>query len=250
MSVTKRYAAAWEGFWAEATGVPGEIFWDAEPELTAGLHLALYEPHVDHPGLTLVDLGCGNGTQTWFLADRFPRVLGADLSPAALALARRQVRPRRYGDAPSGTPRFRRLDIVDPAMVAQLREELGDDCNIYVRGVLHHLDPKDRQPFADAVAALVGTRGRAFAVEPAEAAARRLADLARQPSGPPPKLRPLLRHGLVPGAPAECDPPCLFTAAGLSVLASGELPLTTTEYEPDGSRVELPSRWLVVGRDG
>ncbi|MFF1612431.1 methyltransferase domain-containing protein, partial [Amycolatopsis sp. NPDC058278] len=26
------------------------------------------------------DLGCGNGTQTRYLADRFPHVLGVDLS--------------------------------------------------------------------------------------------------------------------------------------------------------------------------
>jgi hypothetical protein len=28
--------------------------------------------------------------------------------------------------------------------------------------------------------------------------------------------------------------------AGLTVLASGELPLTTTEYAPDGRRAQLP----------
>ncbi|GAA2256518.1 class I SAM-dependent methyltransferase [Streptomyces amakusaensis] len=249
MSVTKKYAAAWDGFWGEISGAPGEVIWDAEPELTAGLHLALYEPHVDHPGLPLVDLGCGNGTQTWFLADRFPRVVGVDLSAAAIELARGQERPRRYGDALSGRPGFRRLDAVDAPMVAGLREDLGGDCNVYVRGVLHQTDPQDRRPLAESVAALVGTRGRAFVVEPAEAAGRRLAELASRPAGPPPKLRPVLRHGIVPGAVSDADVPGYFTAAGLTVLAAGELPLTTTEYEPDGSRVELPSKWLVVGRD-
>ncbi len=38
------------------------------------------------------------------------------------------------------------------------------------------------------------------------------------------------------------------TEAGLEVFASGELPLTTTEFTADGSRIELPSTWLVVGR--
>jgi hypothetical protein len=31
-------------------------------------------------------------------------------------------------------------------------------------------------------------------------------------------------------------------------VASGELPLVTTEYRSDGTRIELPSKWWVVGR--
>ncbi|WP_030040777.1 class I SAM-dependent methyltransferase, partial [Streptomyces resistomycificus] len=89
MSVTSRYREAWEGFWREAPAEQGAVFWDAEPILTAGAHLALFEPQLAEHGLPLVDLGCGNGTQTRFLADRFPRVLGVDLSAAALDHARR-----------------------------------------------------------------------------------------------------------------------------------------------------------------
>lgn len=42
--------------------------------------------------------------------------------------------------------------------------------------------------------------------------------------------------------------PGFLTAAGLTVLTSGTLPLTTTEYGPDGTRVEVPSLWYVAGR--
>ncbi|WP_326653660.1 MULTISPECIES: class I SAM-dependent methyltransferase [unclassified Streptomyces] len=241
MSVTSRYKDAWEGFWSEAPGEPGAVFWDAEPALTAGPHLAVYEPHVMDPGLTLVDLGCGNGTQTRFLADRFPQVLGVDLSAAAIELARQQ-------DKRSET-RFREIDAVDGAMVAQLHAELGDT-NVYMRGVLHQCDAQDRQPLADSIATLVGERGRAFVVELAEAAGQHLRTLAQASSGPPPKLKPVFRHGIQPGAVADADVAEFFRRAGLAVLASGELPLTTTEYAPDGSRIELPSKWLVLGREG
>lgn len=97
MSVTSRYREAWEGFWREAPEEPGAVFWDAEPALTAGRHLALFEADLTDPGLAMVDLGCGNGTQTRFLAERFPRVVGADLSAAALDHARRAD--------PAGRPR-------------------------------------------------------------------------------------------------------------------------------------------------
>ncbi|QDY79831.1 class I SAM-dependent methyltransferase [Streptomyces qinzhouensis] len=266
MSVTSRYWDAWESFWSEVPGAePGEVFWDAEPALTSGLHLALYEPLVDAPGLPLVDLGCGNGTQTFCLAGRFPTVIGVDLSPAAIALANRALAAREtppdhdaggvgigvgVGDdgGMAGSIRFGVLDATDGEAVAALHAETGD-CNVYMRGVLHQTDPKDRQTLADSIAVLIGDRGRAFVVELAEAAGRQLARLAQLPDGPPPKLKPVFRHGIVPGAVADSDVADFFAGAGLTVLAGGELPLTTTEYEPDGSRIELPSTWLVVGRE-
>ncbi|MER5253524.1 class I SAM-dependent methyltransferase [Streptomyces sp. NPDC002855] len=241
MSVTSRYKEAWEGFWGEAPEEPGAVFWDAEPVLTVGIHLALFEPHLAAAGLPVVDLGCGNGTQTRFLADRYPRVLGADLSAAALRHARRAD--------PAGQVEFRQVDAAEKAEAEQLHAELGD-VNVYMRGVLHQCDPADRQPLVDGIAALLGERGRAFVVELAEAAGRVLRGLAQSPEGPPPKLAPVFAHGIAPGEVADAAVPAYVRAAGLTVLARGELPLTTTEFTPDGTRIELPSKWLVVGRTG
>lgn len=239
MSVTSRYREAWEGFWREAPGEEGAVFWDAEPALTVARHLALFEPHLSDPGLALVDLGCGNGTQTRFLADRFPRVVGADLSAAALDHARRAD--------PAGQATYRQLDAVDKTEAQALHAELGD-ANVYVRGVLHQCEADDRQALADGIATLVGERGRAFLVEPSEAAGAALRSFATGPGGPPPKLAPVLRHGIAPGEVADAEVPEFLTAAGLTVLASGTLPLTTTEHGPDGTRIELPSQWFVTGR--
>ncbi|WP_367046357.1 methyltransferase domain-containing protein [Streptomyces sp. Je 1-332] len=241
MSVTSRYREAWEGFWREAPGEPGAVFWDAEPALTVGIHLALFEPHMVAAGLPVVDLGCGNGTQTRFLADRYPRVLGADLSAAALRHARNAD--------PAGQVEFRQVDAAEKAEAEQLHAELGD-VNVYMRGVLHQCDPGDRQSLVDGIAALVGERGRAFVVELAEAAGAVLKGLAQSAEGPPPKLAPVFAHGIAPGEVADAAVPQYVAAAGLEVLASGELPLTTTEFTPDGTRIELPSKWLVVGRAG
>ncbi|GAB4511775.1 MAG: hypothetical protein OHK0046_10330 [Anaerolineae bacterium] len=38
---------------------------------------------------THMDTGCGSGTQTAFLAQHFPTVIGMDVSPAALDIAER-----------------------------------------------------------------------------------------------------------------------------------------------------------------
>ncbi|MGW2558797.1 class I SAM-dependent methyltransferase [Streptomyces sp. NPDC001514] len=241
MSVTSRYKDAWEGFWREAPDEPGAVFWDAEPSVTAGVHLALFESHLAAPELPLLDLGCGNGTQTRYLAERFPQVLGVDLAEAAVDHARQQDK--------GGEVRYRTVDAVDGAAVEQLHAELGD-ANVYMRGVLHQCEAQDRGALARSIATLVGDGGRAFVVELAEAAGRVLMGLAQDPSGPPAKLQPVFRHGIAPGAVADAEMPEYFRAAGLDVLATGELPLATTEYTADGSRLELPSTWLVVGRNG
>ncbi|MEU8988039.1 class I SAM-dependent methyltransferase [Streptomyces sp. NPDC048558] len=239
MSVTSRYRQAWEGFWREASGEQGAVFWDAEPALTAGRHLALFEAHLTDPGLPMVDLGCGNGTQTRFLAERFPRVVGVELSAAALDHARQAD--------PAGQATYRLFDAVEKAEAETLHAELGD-ANIYMRGVLHQAEPDDRQLMVNGIATLVGERGRAFLVELSESAKPVLMGLAQSPSGPPPKLAPIFRHGIAPGEVADAAVPEYLHAAGLSVLASGELPLVTTEYGPDGARIELPSTWVVAGR--
>ncbi|MEU5314896.1 methyltransferase domain-containing protein [Streptomyces sp. NPDC021562] len=241
MSVTSRNRHAWEGFWREAPDEPGAVFWDADPDVTAAVHVALFEPHLVDPGLPLVDLGCGNGTQTRFLAQHFPRVLGTDMSEAALEHAR-------HAD-PAGQARYRLLDAADKTEAQALHLELGD-ANVYMRGVLHQCEPDDRQPLVDTIATLVGSRGRAFLVELAEAAGPLLGGLAQSPSGPPPKLAPVFRHGIAPGEVADDAVPGYLRSAGLTVLASGELPLTTTEFTPDGELIVLPSRWLLAGREG
>ncbi|WP_369216250.1 methyltransferase domain-containing protein [Streptomyces flavofungini] len=239
MSVTRRYREAWEAFWRAAPVERGAVFWDAEPALTAALHLALFEPHLVAEELPLVDLGCGNGTQSRFLAGTFPRVVGLDLSAAAIDRARRAD--------PAGDVEFRQFDAVQEGAAGLLHAELGD-ANLYMRGVLHQCEPAARQPLADAIATLTGERGRAFVVEPSEAARPVLLALAGGPGGPPPKLAPVFAHGLTPADVVDDAVPRHFAAAGLTVLASGELPLFTTESAPDGSRVELPSRWFAVGR--
>ncbi|MER5939889.1 class I SAM-dependent methyltransferase [Streptomyces sp. NPDC001928] len=239
MSVTSRYREAWEGFWREAPAEQGAVFWDAEPSLTAGRHVAIFEPHLTDPGLPMVDLGCGNGTQTRFLADRFPRVIGAELSAAALDHAR-------LAD-PAGQATYRLFDAVEKAEAQTLHAELGD-ANIYMRGVLHQAEPDDRQLMVNGIATLIGERGRVFLVELSESAKPILVGLAQSPSGPPPKLAPIFRHGIAPGEVADAAVPEYLRAAGLTVIASGELPLITTEYAPDGTRIELPSKWAVAGR--
>ncbi|MGW7518663.1 class I SAM-dependent methyltransferase [Streptomyces sp. NPDC054796] len=237
MAVSSSFQS-WEGFWRDAPSGRGEVLWDADPEFVAATHLPLFEPYFD-ASLPVVDLGCGNGTQTRFLAQRYGRTLGADLSFAAILQAR-------AGD-PAGSAEYRQLDAGDVATLQVLHRELGDS-NIYLRGVLHQALPEDRADIARGIATLTGARGRVFDVEPAPTAKDVFATLMRRPEGPPAKLRAIFDHGITPAEAGDEEFERLLCEAGLTVLAAGELPLSTTVLAADGSRIELPSRWLVAGQ--
>jgi SAM-dependent methyltransferase len=238
MSVSSQYLQAWEGFWRDAPAGEGEVMWDSDPSLNAQRQLPHFEGEFDS-ALPVVDLGCGNGTQTRFLAGRYGRALGIDLSTSAIELAR-------AADEKS-VAEYRQLDAVDGDGMRALYDELGD-ANIYMRGVLHQSAPEDRARIVANIAALLGERGRIFAVEPAEASKGVLMSLAQRPAGPPAKLVAILSHGIAPGEMADTEVSELFWQHGLRVTGEGRMPLVLTENDPDGKPIELPTNWVVAGR--
>ncbi|MFF1867732.1 class I SAM-dependent methyltransferase [Streptomyces sp. CB03911] len=240
MSTSERYVRAWEGFWAENTGEPGEPFWDADPSLTAAPHTALFAAHADRT-LPIVDLGCGNGTQTRYLAGHFPRAVGVDLSASAVAHARRADH--------GAVAEFEQLDLTDLVGVRRLGDRLGE-ANVYLRAVLHQSDPADRAPVAASVALLLGRRGRGFVVEPTAAAKTVIQQAAERPGGPSDKLRQVRKHQLRPAEVAPGELPELLRGAGLEILDQGGTDLAMSERHPDGTRVALPAQWFVVAAAG
>lgn len=236
MSVSERYRDAWESYWQETSDAPGEAIWDSDPSLTAVPHCEILLPHAD-PALPVVDLGCGNGTQTRYLATRFPRAVGVDLSQAAIEHARRADTEK--------TAEFEQLSLVDQEAVRALAARLGDT-HVYMRAVIHQSEPQDRPAVAEAVATLLGTRGRAFVVELTSGSKDLFRRAAESPGGPPAKLRRVFDHGLKPAGAADDEVPRLLGEAGLRIVDSGDTTLPQTEYLADGTRIDLPARWFVL----
>lgn len=236
MSVSERYRDAWESYWQETSDAPGEAIWDSDPSLTAVPHCEILLPHAD-PALSVVDLGCGNGTQTRYLATRFPRAVGVDLSHAAIEHARRADTEK--------TAEFEQLSLVDQEAVRALAARLGDT-HVYMRAVIHQSEPQDRPAVAEAVATLLGTRGRAFVVELTSGSKDLFRRAAESPGGPPAKLRRVFDHGLKPAGAADDEVPRLLGEAGLRIVDSGDTTLPQTEYLADGTRIDLPARWFVL----
>jgi SAM-dependent methyltransferase len=236
MNVSDKYRSNWESYWSETSDDTGEAIWDSDPALSAEPHSALLLAHAD-PARTIVDLGCGNGTQTRHLATRFARAVGVDLSHAAVEHARRAT--------PDGGAQFEQLDLTDSAAVRALHERLGD-VNVYMRAVIHQSEPEARPAVAAAVAELIGAEGRAFVVELTSGSRDVLKRAASQEGGPGPKLQRVFQHGLKPADADDSEIPRLLGEAGLKVLAEGETVVPQTEHLTDGTRIDLPAHWFVL----
>ncbi|MEU2711820.1 methyltransferase domain-containing protein [Streptomyces sp. NPDC007205] len=236
MNVSDKYRSNWESYWSETSDEAGEAIWDCDPALSAAPHSALLLPHAD-PARTIVDLGCGNGTQTRYLATRFARAVGVDLSHAAVEHARRTTQ--------DDAVEFQQLDLTDGGAVHALHERLGD-ANVYMRAVIHQSEPEARPAVAAAVAEIIGTEGRAFVVELTSGSRDVLGRAVSE--GPGPKLQRVFHHGLKPADADDEEIPRLLDAAGLKVLAEGDTALPQTEHLADGTRIDLPARWFVLAR--
>ncbi|MFF7750791.1 class I SAM-dependent methyltransferase [Streptomyces sp. NPDC007971] len=236
MNVSDNYRNKWESYWRETSDGAGEAIWDSDPSLTAEPHSALFLPYAD-TARTIVDLGCGNGTQTRYLATRFERAVGVDLSHAAVEHARRA--------GSGGDVEFQQLDLTDTEAVRALHERFGDS-HVYMRAVIHQSEPDARAAVACAVAGIIGTEGRAFVVELTSGSRDVLKRAAGDPAGPPPKLRRVFHHNLKPADADDEEIPRLLGEAGLKVLADGDTTLPQTEYFADGTRIDLPARWFVL----
>jgi SAM-dependent methyltransferase len=236
MNVSDNYRNAWESYWQETSDAAGEAIWDCDPALSAQPHSALLLAHAD-ASRTIVDLGCGNGTTTRYLATRFAHAVGVDLSHAAVEHARRAT------DA--GTVEYQQLDLTDASAVRALHDRLGDT-HVYMRAVIHQSEPEARSAVAAAVAEMIGSEGRAFVVELTSGSRDVLRRAASQPGGPGPKLQRVFHHGLKPADADDDEIPKLLGAAGLTVLAEGATTLPQTEHLADGTRIDLPARWFVL----
>ena len=237
MASANRYATSWESFWSTSTGAPGEIFWDADPAHAAQQDLVLFQDSAD-PQLPLIDLGCGNGTQTRFLADHFARVIGTEISPAAIEIARtKQAAPN---------VSYRVLDVLSPDDAQALHEEIGD-ANLYMRAVLHQLSPADHVTAIQSIERLLGRKGILYLVELSSAAEPYFAQLITQ-YGPPPGLARVFQHGITPGMVHEHDLEVLFPPDRFTVCRTGPSQIHTVHTLPTGEVVKVPAFYAVLRR--
>ena len=237
MTSANRYATSWENFWSTTTGAPGEIFWDADPTHAAQQDLALFKAYANSQ-LPLIDLGCGNGTQTRYLANHFAKVIGAEIAPAAVQLA------ERTNGAANVT--YRVLDMLRPDDAQHLYDEIGD-ANVYMRAVLHQLSPTDHATAIQSIERLLGKKGILYLVELSSAAEPFFAKLIVE-YGPPPGLARVLQHQITPGMLHDNNLESLFSSDRFTLLGQGPSHIRTVHSLPTGEVVKVPAFYAIFRR--
>jgi ubiquinone/menaquinone biosynthesis C-methylase UbiE len=191
------------------------------------------------PSLPLIDIGCGNGRQTRFLAQHFRRVIGVDVSPAAIELACRECTAQANAE-------FRVFNATHVEEARALHDELGD-VNIYMRGVLHAIQPADRPKVVASLAILLGARGTLYQIELSTAALTYFRQLpGDSPSGLPRLLHSVVRYGIQPVGFNLKDRRVCYPDADWSVLASGENVTINTVRLSHGAEGHVPANYLLL----
>lgn len=149
----------WDRYWANVTttGVGGDVLWDTGDLDEVPVYRTLIGEQLD-TSLPLIDAGCGNGRFTRGLAPLFPTTIGVDLARTAIDRARAE-------SAGFADLTFDTLDLTVPDAARPLAAALGQDANVFVRGVFHVLAPADRPVAARNLRTLVGSRGRVLLAE-------------------------------------------------------------------------------------
>jgi len=228
-------AAARRQYWRNLPAMPGSALWEGLSSTSVANHMPLLERYFD-PTLPLVDVGCGSGAQTIYLASRFARVLGLDAAEADAA--------RAHTTGPDGAVEFRQFDLLNPDTVAALSAELGD-VNVYTRGLLHQL-PADARPAAlDALALLAGDRGHVFVIEPSPAAGTVSRAPLNSAEDPARRHRPDPERGIAPVGLAAGELDQLFAEARFRVVDTGFRRLLGADRVPDGGPSHIPVQYVM-----
>jgi len=148
----------WEDYWRTISQreFSTNILWDCLPEHAASEDLLRFKNHMD-PNIPLLDLGCGNGRQTRFLARHFNRVIGVDISPSAIQLAKKDT-------ADSSNIDYKVFDALNIEEVRKFHMEFGD-VNVYMRGLFHMIKMSHRAKFICSIETLLGQKGVLYQIE-------------------------------------------------------------------------------------
>jgi SAM-dependent methyltransferase len=143
---------AWDRFWHDvrSTGTGGDVLWDLDTEDEFTRYRSLMGAHFDC-SLPIIDIGCGNGRFTRWLASMFPLAVGIDMAATAVDRARAESGGRTGLD-------FVTMDATDRTAGSRLNSRYGD-ANIFVRGVFHVLDHSSQLGVAATARRIAGNTG-------------------------------------------------------------------------------------------
>jgi SAM-dependent methyltransferase len=204
------YEKAWEKFWETVSDDPQDVLWNVSHQEAVVKDWEHMKPFFSHD-LPLVDVGCGDGTQTEFFSDHFHRVVGVDVSAAAITIAKEK-------HAANSSIEYQVLDLLDAGATREFRNKMGGDVNIYVRGVLMQFSPQDRITAANNLKVLVGAQGYLYLHEYLPQTKEYYGKLFQTLGGMPNGFKRVVECGIKPGGIAREEMEVMFPPKHYEVL--------------------------------
>lgn len=236
----REYDRHWESFWktVDRTGADGEVAWDAAPQVAVAEDLPRFLPFMDR-SVPILDLGCGNGRQSRYLSKYFDKVIGVDVAPSAVELARHETTEEKNVE-------FRVLDATRPDKAAEFHAEFGD-VNVYIRTVMHVIQKVDRPRFVESLKILLGERGVLYQIELTSKAFGAMRALpVKGKFGLPPLVERVVENGAVPVGFDSRERAVLFPNPQWELLKEEpDVPVRTIPMV-HGKEAILPGTYLIV----
>lgn len=232
------YGKYWDQYYLNTYSKRKEkALWDVDADLAAALDLAAMQTYFQHP-LPILDLGCGTGQQTAFLATKFERAVGVDVSSEAIKIAQKNYESQINA-------RFEVLDVTDTTGAVKLQQAEGY-FNVYMRGLLHQIKEHDLPSFHQVMATLLGKHGRLFCVE----VGTNIRAYFQQSSTPfsklPARMQQVFLSNLPPRGLSTKNVQEYFPPDQFRILDHGEDALRTNLKFQDGSSIEIPAIFVAI----
>ncbi|MEC5186075.1 SAM-dependent methyltransferase [Cryobacterium sp. MP_3.1] len=234
-------AAAWDGYWRgiHTTGRSGDVLWDSGSPTEYAQYSDAVVAHFD-PALPVIDVGCGNGTYTRWLAGLFPSVLGIDVSTGAVELARREAAGLQNAD-------FMVMDAAGVGAGEHLLERVGP-ANVFVRGVFHVLKPDKQASLAANLRTVVGSSGRVFLAETNfhGSSLAYLQQLGATRRSMPRQLQSALENLPRPGRFGAQERHSAFSDSGWQLIADGPVNIEVVPINSTGLSQQVPGYFALL----
>lgn len=233
--------AGWEGYWRaiHTTGHAGDVLWDSGSRTEPAQYTSAVLAHFD-PALPVIDVGCGNGPYSRWLAGLFPSVLGIDVSSGAVELAKREAEGLTNTD-------FMVLDAAEAGAGERLLERMGP-ANVFVRGVFHVMKPDKQASMAANLRTVIGNSGRVFLTEtnfPGNSLAY-LQELGATRRSMPSQLQSALENLPRPGRFGAQERNSTFPDADWQLIADGPVNIEVVPMSRPGFSQQIPGYFAVL----
>jgi|AntRauTorckE5430_2_1112549.scaffolds.fasta_scaffold12958_3 SAM-dependent methyltransferase len=229
------YGKFWEAFY-QKTYAQGKALWDVPPEQSVLQDYQVFRTAFEKAD-SVVDIGCGTGEQSRYLAGLYRTVIGVDAAPRAIEIAKKSENP------PNVT--FSVGDLADPAFIEGLGKSYGD-MNVYMRGVLHQIRKPDRQRVAKHLLDLIGAKGALYLIEVGKGIKDYFQSASPAFHELPSAVQETFISNLPPHGVDEAEIEALFNRDGYLLAAHGAGFLNTNLLLSNGTPVKIPAIFGLV----